>query len=127
MNTVEWIILITDHFSASRRFYKDILGFAIKRETPEEEFCQFKLDNCFLAIYGKTFVAKLLGEKRIGKPASAIYSFGESRDIDADYTRLKNKGVHFLGKPTTQPWGQRTAYFTDPDGNVWELQQWVKT
>jgi lactoylglutathione lyase len=126
MKTIEWIILITNNYSESRKFYKQILGFEIIRETPEEEFCQFKLDNCFLAIYGKKFVSPLTGDKRIGKAASAIYSFGESSDVDRDYQTLKSKGVQFFKDPQTQPWGQRTAYFTDPDGNIWEIQQWIK-
>lgn len=124
--TVEWIILITEHYADSRLFYRDLLGLPVLRETPEEEFCQFKLDNCFLAIYGKKFVSTLIGEQRIGNSASAIYSFGESKNVDKDYEQLKSKGVQFIKTPITQPWGQRTAYFTDPDGNIWEIQQWIK-
>jgi len=123
---LEWIILITEHYEESKLFYRDLLGLPVVRETPEEEFTQFKLDNCFLAIYGKKFVSPLIGEIQIGKAASAIYSFGESTNIDSDYQQLKSKGVQFLKDPTTQPWGQRTAYFTDPDGNIWEIQQWIK-
>ena len=126
MSKVEWIILITENYSVARKFYKEILGFKVVRETPKEEFCQFKLDNCFLAIYGKKFVSPLIGEERVGKAASAIYSFSESKNIDQDYQQLKAKGVQFIREPKTQPWGQKTAYFTDPDGNVWEIQQWIK-
>ena len=28
-----------------------------------------------------------------------------------------------LKPPTTQPWGLRTAYFADPEGNLWEINQ----
>jgi lactoylglutathione lyase len=124
--SVEWIILITNNYAKARTFYKEVLGFEVVREMPEEEFCQFKLNNCFLAIYGKKFVSPLIGKNRIGKAASAIYSFGQSTNIDTDYQQLKSKGVPFFKEPQTQPWGQRTAYFTDPDGNIWELQQWIK-
>jgi catechol 2,3-dioxygenase-like lactoylglutathione lyase family enzyme len=123
---IEWIILITDHYKESRLFYHDLLDLPIIHETPEEEFCQFKLDNCFLAIYGKKFITPLIGKNRIGKSASAIYSFGKSPDIDHEYQQLKAKGVQFFKKPQTQSWGQRTAYFTDPDENIWEIQQWIK-
>jgi lactoylglutathione lyase len=126
MQTVEWIILITNNYQKSKAFYAKVLELPIVRETPEEEFCQFQLGNCFLAIYGQKFVAPLIGENRIGKAASAIYSFGESKDIDRDYQQLKAKGVQFIQEPKTQPWGQRTAYFSDPDGNIWEIQQWIK-
>jgi|SRR3989344_6054313 len=125
MNTnLEWVLLITEQYAAMKAFYKKTLGFPIERDVREEEFTQFKLNNCFLAIYGKRFVEKLF--PITGKPGAAIYSFGESKDVDTDYQQLKEKGVQFIKEPKTQPWGQRTAYFTDPDGNIWEIQQWIK-
>ena len=127
MNTnIEWIILITSRYKTSRAFYGEKLGLPIAREVPEEEFCQFKLGNCFLAIYGKRFVETLVGKKRIGSPASAIYSFAQTDDVDSLSQQLKVKGVQFIQEPKTQAWGQRTAYFCDPDGHIWEIQQWIK-
>ena len=122
---IEWIILTTDHCEASRKFYKDLLGLEIIRETPEEQFTQFKLDNCYLAIYGRREMEKLIGSKYIGRGGGAIYTFKEVKDIDTYYEQLKNSGVPFIKKPMTQPWGQRTAYFLDPDQHIWEIQEWV--
>ncbi len=42
-------------------------------------------------------------------------------DVDAAYQTLSAKGVRFLRPPTDQPWGLRTAYFADPEGNLWEI------
>lgn len=124
--SLEWIILVTNNYDAMKAFYKDVLEFPIKRDIPEEQFTQFTMDNCFLTIYGRHFVEKLLGKPVMGSPGSSIYSFVESQDIDFDYQQLKQKGVQFIQDPKTQNWGQRTAYFTDPDGNICEIQQWVK-
>jgi lactoylglutathione lyase len=44
-------------------------------------------------------------------------------DVDAAYETLSAKGVRFLRPPTDQPWGLRTAYFADPEGNPWEINQ----
>jgi len=44
-------------------------------------------------------------------------------DVDAAYQMLSAKGVHLLRPPTNQPWGLRTAYFADPEGNLWEINQ----
>lgn len=122
---VEWIILVTDKYLESKNFYQNILGFPIERDMPEEEFTQFKLMNCFLAIYGRKQISKLLGKEIIEKPGGAIYTFAETDNIDKQYQELKDKGVNFIVEPKTQPWGQRTAYFTDPDGHIWEIQQWT--
>ncbi len=122
---VAWIILITDNYLASRSFYADTLSFPIEREVEAEEFCQFTLPNCRLAIYGRAHVQQLITTQQLGTAGGAIYSFPESTDIDSDYQSLLAKGVQFIAEPCTQPWGQRTAYFTDPDGHLWELQQWT--
>lgn len=123
---IEWIILITDNYKNSYTFYKEVLDLEVEREVPEEEFCQFTLQNCFLAIYGRKAIEQLVGREFIKTSGGAIYTFGESEDIDKDYKNLRQKGVNFIKPPTTQTWGQRTAYFTDPDGHLWEVQQWVK-
>lgn len=123
---IQWIILATKDYTHSRDFYAHKLGFVIDREVASDEFCQFKLGSCFLAIFSYANMEKLLGEGRITAAGGAVYSFPESSDIDADYQLLHDKGVEFFKPPTTQAWGQRTAYFTDPDGHIWELQQWIQ-
>jgi len=43
-------------------------------------------------------------------------------DVDADYKRIKEAGVEFLGEPQTIPeWGMRCTYFRDPEGNLFGL------
>jgi len=126
MDSLEWIILKTNNYTKSRLFYSEVLELPIVREVPEEEFCQFKLKNCFLAIYGSRFFDELTGLSNTGIPSGAIYTFAEVTDVDQTVKELKSKGVTIIKKPVTQPWGQRTAYFTDPDSHIWEIQQWIK-
>lgn len=124
---IRWVILLTDHYQEAVRFYSEILGFPVEREVASEEFCQFKYAGGFLAVYGRTHLQPLLGSHLLTQAGGAIYSFPDSTDIDADYQQLLVKGVTFLAPPATQPWGQRTAYFADPDGHLWELQQWLQS
>ena len=126
MNRIEWIILITNKYIYSKAFYRDILNLPIEREIDAEEFVQFKLKNCFLALFGRNQAERLLSSKYLAKSGGAIYTWAESEDIDKTYRALKKKGVKFIKFPKTQPWGQRTAYFTDPDGHIWEIQEWLK-
>lgn len=44
-------------------------------------------------------------------------------DVVATYEALKARGVTFLRPPTDQAWGLRTAHFTYPEGNFWEINQ----
>ncbi len=42
-------------------------------------------------------------------------------NVDAAYAELSAKGVEFTLPPTDQYWGLRTAFFKDPEGNIWEI------
>jgi catechol 2,3-dioxygenase-like lactoylglutathione lyase family enzyme len=39
-------------------------------------------------------------------------------DVDREYARLKSLVEVWVKPPTTQPWGTRSVYFRDPDGNL---------
>lgn len=121
---IGWIILSTKNFGKSLEFYRNKLKLKVIRIIEKEEFYQFDMGNCFLAIYGEMQLKKLVGIQYIQKAGGAIYSFKDSVDIDKDYQQLVKQGVNFILPPKTQPWGQKTAYFLDPDEHIWELQQW---
>ncbi len=42
----------------------------------------------------------------------------EAGDADAEYERIAGLGAAVVTPPTTQPWGNRTAIFRDPGGNL---------
>lgn len=39
-------------------------------------------------------------------------------DVDAEYERIAALGVDWVMLPTTQPWGNRSMIFRDPEGNL---------
>ena len=43
-------------------------------------------------------------------------------DIDVARTELVQRGVE-ISEVQDMEWGGRHAYFSDPDGNSWQLQQ----
>lgn len=43
-------------------------------------------------------------------------------DIDVARAELAERGVE-ISEVRAEPWGARHAYFQDPDGNGWQLQQ----
>jgi lactoylglutathione lyase len=43
-------------------------------------------------------------------------------DVDKAWNELRKKGIQFVANPTDRPeWGIWTAHFTDPDGNIIEI------
>jgi catechol 2,3-dioxygenase-like lactoylglutathione lyase family enzyme len=42
-------------------------------------------------------------------------------DVDHCDVELRAAGIEPVSKPEDQPWGHRTLFFRDPDGNVLEI------
>ena len=47
-------------------------------------------------------------------------------DVDKEYQNALNNGAKSVLPPTTEPWGQRTCYVADPDGNLIEISSFVE-
>ena len=73
--------------------------------------------------FGKSITAAML---------AAYYGCGEDRRRLFENRKLKeyqnalNYGAKSVLPPTTEPWGQRTCYVADPDGNLIEIGSFVK-
>ncbi|MBQ6716323.1 MAG: VOC family protein, partial [Clostridia bacterium] len=46
--------------------------------------------------------------------------------VDQVYDDVVAKGAQPVMEPTTEPWGQRTCYIADPEGNLIEIGSWNK-
>lgn len=42
-------------------------------------------------------------------------------DVDKEYERIIKAGAASVFRPTDEPWGQRTCYISDPEGNLIEI------
>ena len=47
-------------------------------------------------------------------------------DVDKEYRNAMDNGAQSVFPPTTEPWGQRTCYIADPDGNLIEIGSFFK-
>jgi uncharacterized glyoxalase superfamily protein PhnB len=66
------------------------------------------------------------------RPAAIAGSAGQGTliaftvdDLDAEFARIAGAGAAVTTAPETEPWGERYCQFTDPNGIVWQLVQWV--
>lgn len=46
-------------------------------------------------------------------------------DVDKEYERAVSMGAKPIFAPTTKPWGQRTCYVADPEGNLIEISSFT--
>jgi catechol 2,3-dioxygenase len=107
---------------ASKRFYRDVLGFAIAEEDPDH-------GGVFMTL-GENFHTLDIGQHPtpdeaqrprrdqigLGHIAFQVGSYAALRDA---YTHLVRSGVAILR--ATNHVNQRSFYFADPDGNTLEI------
>jgi catechol 2,3-dioxygenase-like lactoylglutathione lyase family enzyme len=121
-NQINNVLLFVQDLKKSTEFYNKKLGLSIKMQ--EEGYIEFELEGAILGIVDVHEGANMISEELILGPRGSAHSFSlaaEVSDVDGIYKQLSEMGVEFIKKPFTQPWGQRCAYFEDPDGNIWEI------
>ncbi|MBQ4415396.1 MAG: VOC family protein, partial [Methanomicrobium sp.] len=47
-------------------------------------------------------------------------------EVDKAYADVTAAGAKGIMPPTTEPWGQRTCYIADPEGNLIEIGSFNK-
>lgn len=106
------------------RFYNDVLGFEIKEDENTENVYLIKDGTLFL-LYGRKDFEKMVNRKftylkENGHFEIALYvdTFAE---VDEKFKEVVSKGAKPILEPTTEPWGQRTCYIADPEGNLIEI------
>lgn len=114
-------------------FYQEKLGFKLKDKTEDFAYLVFGSSGPGLGLLSHESATKMISpeaekirSKKDGSRADWNYFAVFVDDVDKEYADLSAKGVHFLKEPTTHEWGQRIAYFEDPEGNVWEISQFLK-
>ena len=116
--------LITDRFSELVGFYERVLG------TPPSvkigEYAEFHTGAGVLAIFSAKAQEKYIpGSSEAASNKSAILEFRVS-NVDEEFVRLQEIVKVWVKRPTNQPWGTRSFYFRDPDGNLVDFYAPVK-
>jgi catechol 2,3-dioxygenase-like lactoylglutathione lyase family enzyme len=108
--------LITSHVNQLVQFYEPIL--ALKAEKYGEDYAEFHTDVGVLAIFSAAAQENYIpGSADPANNKSMILEF-QVADVDKEYARLQSLVKTWVKPPTTQPWGTRSIYFRDPDGNL---------
>jgi catechol 2,3-dioxygenase-like lactoylglutathione lyase family enzyme len=108
--------LITSNVRQLVSFYETVLR--LKANWSGEDYAEFHTGVGVLAIFSFGAQEKYIpNATEPGKNRSVILEFRVT-DVDQEYARLKTLVTTWVKPPTTQPWGTRSAYFRDPDGNL---------
>lgn len=112
------------------RFYRDVLGFDIK-EDENASNVYLEKDGTLFLLYRRTDFEKMT-DKSFGyaNEINGHYEIALSVEnyaaVDATFQMVISKGATPVLEPTTEPWGQRTCYIADPEGNLIEIGSFNK-
>ncbi|MCI7766639.1 MAG: VOC family protein [Oscillospiraceae bacterium] len=112
------------------RFYRDVLGFEIK-EAEDTSNVYLKKDDTLFLLYGRKDFEKMTSRRYDyikgfnGHFEIALY-VDTFEEVDAAFARAVKNGAVPILEPELEPWGQRTCYIADPEGNLIEIGSWNK-
>lgn len=107
------------------QFYRDVLGFGIK-ENDNTSNVYLEKDGTLFLLYRRTdFETMTHKEFNYADGVNGHYEIALSvKDfaaVDTTFEEIIAKGAVAVLEPTTEPWGQRTCYVADPEGNLIEI------
>ena len=112
------------------RFYRDVLGFEIKEAEDTSNVYLVKNGTLFL-MYGRKDFEKMTNRRYEyikdlnGHFEIALY-VDTFEEVDIAYNNAIRNGATSVLEPELEPWGQRTCYISDPEGNLIEIGSWNK-
>jgi uncharacterized glyoxalase superfamily protein PhnB len=108
--------LISSDVKRLVEFYEPVLEQKAKWSGPD--YAEFATGAETLAVFSATAQERYIpGSAAAAKNRSVILEFSTG-DVDAEFRRLQAYVKIWVKPPTTQPWGTRSIYFRDPDGNL---------
>ena len=108
--------IITQNVKTLAEFYKEVLQ--IEPQSYGDDYVEFPTDVGVLSLFSLKAHEELA--KGSAQPASnrCLELEFNVDNVDDDYNRLQQLRVEIVKTLATQPWGNRSFYFRDPDGNL---------
>ena len=116
---IDYTVIFARDLARMRRFYEDVMHFPVHQELGES-WITYRVGSNILALTerGLMFNDALTPRGALSLQLAFRVSPG---DVDRCAAELKAAGVEPVLPPADQPWGHRTLFFRDPDGNVLEI------
>jgi lactoylglutathione lyase len=123
-------IVYAANVARSVAFYRDLLGFEPgyrwPPEGPELHFQVLRLGDYAIAVARFAAPERLYGRKPVAGSPPRFELCLYCDDTNEAAGRLRAGGARELRPPEDMPWGERLAYFEDPDGNAIQITAEVK-
>ncbi len=121
IHNTDYIILLCERLEETRRFYKDVMGFALEQDS--DNWVCFRVGATLLTLRPRgPWAAWDDGPAAPGSAAVQLAFRVPPPAVDICHAELVGKGVPIVREPTDIPdWRHRTLFFRDPEDNVIEI------
>jgi len=119
VRAIDYTVIFVRDMAAMRRFYEDVLAFPPVREL-SSGWIEYRIGANTLALAKPSRTAADAPTPQ-GSAALQLAFKVSAPEVDRCADELVQKGVALLSPPTDQPFGHRTLFFRDPDGNLLEV------
>ena len=119
IRSLDYTVIFARQMSAMREFYGTTLGFPLHKELGSQ-WLEFRIGANILAL---TQRGVLFDDPAppVGALSLQLAFRVAPNEVTSCATVLAERGVNIISGPADQPWGHRTLFFRDPDGNVLEI------
>jgi uncharacterized protein len=120
---VSIITLGVSDLKKSRAFY-DALGWKVASEDKTEEIVAYDLQNMTLALYPLNKLAedaKIPVERSGYSTITIAYNVNSETEVNETLEEVQKAGGKLIKAAEKDFWGGYSGYFSDPDGNLWEV------
>jgi catechol 2,3-dioxygenase-like lactoylglutathione lyase family enzyme len=119
IRSIDYTVIFARQMSKMREFYGSTMGFPLHREL-SRKWVEYRVGSNILALAepGTRFDDPL---PPVGVMSLQLAFRVAPQEVDACAMTLAERGVAIVSPPTDQPFGHRTLFFRDPDGNVLEI------
>jgi len=119
IRAIDYTVIFVRDMAAMRRFYEDVLALSLLREL-SPNWIEYGLGSNTLALARPSRTAAD-APTPAGSASLQLAFKVAAAEVDACADELVRQGVVLLSSPTNQPFGHRTLFFRDPDGNLLEV------
>jgi lactoylglutathione lyase len=122
---ISLITIVTDDVLGMTNFYRDVLGFTIQSESPNN--VEFNNEGVRFSICSRQIMSDItdghssFNEVKKGQSFELAFPCETPEEVEKSYKDIIEKGATPIKEPSEMPWGQTTAFFADPDGNIHEI------
>jgi catechol 2,3-dioxygenase-like lactoylglutathione lyase family enzyme len=119
IRAIDYTAIFVRDMAAMRRFYEQVMGFALSREL-SANWIEYRIGGNVLALCHPGLTA---GDAPTPKGSAALQLAFRvaAAEVDQCAAELERQGIALVSPPTDRPFGHRTLFFRDPDGNLLEI------